>query len=77
MKLTLVRHEISGRLAYRNAIQHQAKVLWPNVFAAHFQALGHCRSEANRVAAQAFLDTFPHFTGELVHGRLLRTAEMP
>jgi hypothetical protein len=65
--LTLMRHEIGGQLADRDAIHHQAEMLRPDMIAAHFETLGHRGSQANRMAAQALFNAMTGFLGELIH----------
>jgi hypothetical protein len=67
VELTLMRHQIGGQLADRDAIHHQTKMLRPDMIAAHFEALGHRGSQANRVAAQALFYAMTGFLGELIH----------
>ena len=67
VELTLMRHQISGQLADRDAIHHQAEMLRSHMIAAHFEAFGHRRGEANRMAAQALFDAMTGFMGELIH----------
>ena len=67
VELTLMRHQIGGQLADRDAIHHQAEMLRPDMIATHFQALCHRGGKAGRVAVQALLDAVKGLVGELIH----------
>src|SRR6185437_2616539 len=67
MELAFVRHQIGGHLADCGAVHHQAEMLRPHMIAAHFQAFGHRGGQADRMAAQTFLNAMAGFLGELVH----------
>jgi len=67
VELALMRHQIGGQLADCDTIHHQAEMLRADMIAAHFEAFGHRRGEANRMAAQALFDAMTGFMGELIH----------
>ena len=66
-----MRHKIGGQLADRDAIHHQPEMLRPDMIAAHFEAFGHRRRKADRMAAQALLYAVAGFLGELIHRKTL------
>src|SRR4029077_15319310 len=67
VELTLVRHQIGGQLANRDAIHHQPEMLRADMIAAHFETFRHGRGKTNRMAAQALFDAMTDFMGELIH----------
>jgi hypothetical protein len=67
MELALMRHQIGGQPTDRDTIHHQAEMLRPNMVAAHFEAFGHRRGKADRMAVQALLYAVQGLAGELVH----------
>jgi hypothetical protein len=67
MELALMQQQICGQLADRNAIHHQPEMLRPDMLAAHFEAFGHRRGKAGRMAIQALLYAMKSLLGELIH----------
>ena len=56
MELALVCDQVRCDLADLHAIHHQAEMWRLHMVAAHFQAVRHGGREADRLAAQAFVD---------------------
>lgn len=73
VKLTLVREKIGGRGADRRAVEHQADVLRPRVFAAEFEAVRHHRRQTGGMAARERFHARVHLSAEPVgnfrHGK--------
>src|SRR5687767_14765850 len=66
----VVEHERGGGPADFRAAEHQAEVLWFDVFATQFQAMHRSGLLAGAIAIQAHTDAFVEFCGDLLakHG---------
>jgi hypothetical protein len=67
MERTHQQHEMRGRLTDFRTRHHQTKVLRRDMLTTSFEAVGHRRAEAGRVAGLTFFDAGRHFRRHLVH----------
>ena len=75
MKLALARQRVSGGDAEGRTIQHQAQMLRPCMFTAHFNAMGHGSPQACSMAAHQMTDAIFDLGAEGGHGANLSQDE--